>query len=105
METAQHSQKLTYPAYKLLDAQSEIGYEFEAGHVVAMAGGTLNHNTLTGNIQAVMKPQLRQQSCRVFTENVKLEVLKGTSYRYPDVVVACHPFDLRGIINLFISHD
>ena len=30
------------------------------------------------------------------TENVRVEVLKDDSYRYPDVVVACHPFDLRG---------
>lgn len=97
METApEQSLKLTYPEYKTLDESSETRFEFDAGQVYAMAGGTVNHNTLVGNVQGILKPQIRKQGCRTFTENVKVEVLKGTSYRYPDVVVACHPFDLRG---------
>jgi len=96
METAQQPILLTYSAYKTLEEASETRFEFEAGQVYAMAGGTLNHNTLVGNIQAALRPPLRSQSCRVFTENVKVEVAKNQAYRYPDVVVACHPFDLRG---------
>ncbi len=97
MEIAgQQSLRLTYTEYKTLDEASETRFEFDAGQVYAMAGGTINHNTLVGNVQGALKPQLRQQNCRAFTENVKVEVLKSSSYRYPDVVVACHPFDLRG---------
>ena len=96
METAQQPFFLTYPEYKKLEESSETRFEFETGQVYAMAGGTLNHNTLIGNLQTVLRPSLKSQNCRVFTENVKVEVSKNEAYRYPDVVVACHPFDLRG---------
>ena len=96
METQQFGTNLSYSDYATLEAQSETRYEYESGQVYAMAGGTLNHNTIAGNFLTNLKPQLKQNGCRVFTENVKVEVIKGTSYRYPDVVIACHPFDLRG---------
>ena len=96
METAQQPFFLTYPEYKKLEESSETRFEFETGQVYAMAGGTLNHNTLIGNLQTVLRPSLKSQNCRVFTENVKVEVSKNEAYRYPDVVAACHPFDLRG---------
>ena len=96
METAGQSRKVTYPEYETLEAQSEVRHEFEAGQVFAMAGGTLNHNRLSRRLANLLEAHTALKKCWVFTENVKVEVLKGTSYRYPDVVVACHPFDLRG---------
>lgn len=96
METQQLGTNLSYPEYLTLEAQNETRYEYESGRVFAMAGGTLNHNTITGNFLSNLKPQLKQKSCKVFTENVRVEAVRDLSYRYPDVVVACHPFDLRG---------
>lgn len=96
METQQLETNFSYLEYLTLEAQSETRYEYESGRVFAMAGGTLNHNRLIGNIFTGLKPQSKKAGCWVLTENVKVEVLKNTLYRYPDVVVACHPFDLRG---------
>lgn len=96
METQQFGTKFSYLEYLTLEAQSETRYEYESGRVFAMVGGTLNHNTITGNFLTSLKSQLKQKSCRVFTENVRVEAVRDLSYRYPDVVVACHPLDLRG---------
>lgn len=96
MEPTTQNRHLTYPEYEALEQQSELRYEYEAGQVYAMAGGTLNHNGITGNVYSGLKGQVRGKSCKVYFSDVKVEVLKQISYRYPDVVVACHPFDLRG---------
>lgn len=87
---------LSFDEYTALDEQSEFRHEYENGHVVAMAGGTLNHNRLIRRVANLLEGQASFKKCWILTENVKVEVLKGDSYRYPDVVVACHPFDLRG---------
>lgn len=87
---------LSLDEYTALDEQSELRHEYENGLVVAMAGGTLNHNRFTRRVANLLEGQPSFKRCWVLTENVKVEVLKGTSYRYPDVVVTCHPFDLRG---------
>lgn len=79
-----------------MEKQSEIRHEFDAGQVYAMAGGTVNHNLLAGNIFIDLKGQLRQSGCKSFIENMKVEAVRDLSYRYPDVLVACHPFDIRG---------
>jgi Uma2 family endonuclease len=96
METQQLGTNLSYSDYLTMEAQNETRFEYESGRVFAMAGGTLNHNIITGNFLTGLKPQLKQKGCRVFTENVRVEAARDLSYRYPDVVVACHPFDLRG---------
>lgn len=96
METTAITHRLTYPEYEALEAQSDIRHEFEDGQVLAMAGGTLNHNRLIRRVANSLEGQASLKRCWVLTENVRVEVSKGSSYRYPDVVLACHPFDLRG---------
>jgi Uma2 family endonuclease len=97
METDQPvKRKLSFDEYTTLDEQSELRHEYEAGLVYAMAGGTLNHNRLTRRLANLLEGVPSMRKCWVLTENVKVEIIRDLSYRYPDVVVACHPFDLRG---------
>jgi Uma2 family endonuclease len=96
MEPIQTDRKLTFEEYEKLELESELRYEFDAGQVYAMAGGTVNHSLIGGNIFGDLKGQLKKSNCKVFAGNMKVSAVHELSYRYPDVLVACHPFDLRG---------
>ena len=86
---------LTVDEYLLREEQSEVRHEFYNGEVYAMAGGTITHNLLIDNVKDLLKKQLRPRGCRVFSENVKVEVIRGIYLPYPDIVATCHPFDQR----------
>lgn len=88
--------KLTVSEYLKLEETNEVRHEFRDGRVYAMAGGTVNHNRLTRRVASLFDAQPSLKRCGVFSENMKVEVVRGVYLPYPDVVVACHPFDLRG---------
>lgn len=88
--------KLTVEDYLKFEETSDVRHEFRDGQVYAMAGGTVNHNLLVDNVKDGLKAGIKGRGCRVFSENMKVEAVRGVYMPYPDVVVACHPFDLRG---------
>ncbi|MES2734197.1 MAG: Uma2 family endonuclease [Bacteroidota bacterium] len=87
-------QRLTLQEYEALEAQAtDIRYEFFEGIVYAMAGATTVHNQIVGNAAYHLRDFYRPKGCRVFIESVKLEVLEGKRYVYPDVLVSCNQRD------------
>ena len=68
-------------------------YDFYNGEVFAMSGGTDMHNTVTGNIFSALKSHLAGTPCRVFINDVRLEVATNAHYTYPDVFVTCDERD------------
>lgn len=70
-------------------------HEFVAGEVFAMVGAQRVHVTIAGNCFARLKDHLRGGPCRAFTADMKLEVETADAIFYPDVLVTCHPDDLR----------
>ena len=60
-----------------------------------MAGTTIVHADICGNIYAALHAQLRGKPCRPYTTEIKLKVraLSEENYYYPDVMVACDPAD------------
>lgn len=83
----------TFEQYLSLEGESEVRYEFYYGEVFAMAGGTMQHNLIAQNLTVALRA-LRNRGCRVFTENVKLEVAAERYYVYPDVMLTCTLDDL-----------
>ena len=88
--------KLTVEEYLQREEKSEVRHEFFDGDVYAMAGGTVNRNILIDTVKDILKNQVKQRGCRVFTENMNVDVQAGMYMPYPDIVLTCHPFDLRG---------
>jgi Uma2 family endonuclease len=68
-------------------------YDFYNGEVFAMSGGTDSHNTITGNVFSALKSHLTGTPCRVFINDVRLEVARNSHYTYPDVFVTCDERD------------
>jgi Uma2 family endonuclease len=67
--------------------QQEERWEFDGHGPVAMVGGTLRHNIISGNLDAAFRRQLRAP-CRAYRETLRFRTSRGT-IRYPDLVVVC----------------
>jgi Putative restriction endonuclease len=66
-------------------------HDFYLGKVFAMAGASDAHNTTALNIAAALKAHLRGGPCRVYMSDMRLELVPGDHYVYPDVMVVCDP--------------
>jgi len=85
----------TFEEYTHLDEESEIRSEYYYGEVFAMAGATRNHNLITLNTGTLLRPQARQNGCQAFVSDMKLELVKGSFYVYPDVLYTCNEADKK----------
>lgn len=70
---------------------SDQKHEYLAGVIYAMAGASLEHDLLAGNIYSELRQQLRQPGCNVFSSDVKTRIRRNAAefYYYPDVTVDC----------------
>jgi len=70
-------------------------HEFVAGEVFAMVGARRVHVAISLNLAAKLKEHLRGGPCRAFMADIKLEVKAADAVFYPDVLVTCHPDNLK----------
>ncbi len=77
------------------DESQTLRHEYFQGEVFAMAGGSDNHATVIGNVFVPLRAHLKGTPCRVFMQDVKLNVEKANSYFYPDVFVTCSERDAQ----------
>ena len=66
-------------------------HEYRDGKLLALAGGTLNHGKICGNVYAETRAKLREKGadCMPFNSDVKLHIKKANAYVYPDTMVVC----------------
>ncbi|MCB9288615.1 MAG: Uma2 family endonuclease [Lewinellaceae bacterium] len=83
--------KLTVEEYIQQERESGARYEYHDGTIYALAGGTLNHGKLCGNIYAELRNNLKAKTsnCKAYTGEIKLYIEKKNSYVYPDSMVIC----------------
>jgi Uma2 family endonuclease len=79
--------------YFAWEAQQLEKHELIDGHVYAMTGGTQNHSAIQLNIAASVKAHLRRGGCRVFSSDLKVNILDTANYLYPDLSVTCDDRD------------
>lgn len=80
--------------YFNIDNEGKKRYEYFFGEVLAMAGGTLNHNRIAMNIALALRTQMKGNNCDTFVNDVRVEIVKNEMYVYPDVVLSCDANDL-----------
>lgn len=80
---------LTFDAYLARERQADTRHEFLNGEAVAMAGASLRHNEIVGNVFATLRRQLRPRGCGVFTSDLRVWIPAEERGVYPDVVVVC----------------
>jgi len=81
--------------YFALERTSEVRHEYIDGEVFAMAGASIPHNLIKGNLIAALRAEARKRGCRVLDENVRLAVEEAEFYTYPDVLLTCEAADKR----------
>jgi Uma2 family endonuclease len=98
----QYPQKMTAEEYLEWEAKQEFRHEYVDGEIIAMTGGSLPHNDIALNFYRALYPHVRQGGCRVNVSDAKVQARKNSRYFYPDVVISCHPDDLKS--REFILH-
>jgi Uma2 family endonuclease len=75
------------------DATQTERHEYVNGEVFAMAGGEDRHASVSGNLFAALHGHLKGSRCRVYMNDVKLQVAAANAFFYPDVFVTCSERD------------
>jgi Uma2 family endonuclease len=79
--------------YLALDRDSiDTRYEYIDGYAYMMAGGTLDHSTISINIIGQLRDRLRGGTCRVYNSDARV-CLPASRYVYPDITVSCDERD------------
>ncbi|MEL6499911.1 MAG: Uma2 family endonuclease [Cyanobacteria bacterium J06623_1] len=85
----QEKQRTDYSTteYLALSEESEVRHEYIAGKIIAMTGGTPNHNDIAGNFYTFLKLALRGKGYKVFMTDLRLWIPQFSIYTYPDLMV------------------
>lgn len=81
--------KYTPEEYLALEEKAEFRSEYDNGEIVAMAGGSLNHQQITANLTVFLDTKIRKKGCRVLPSEMKIWVESNNKFYYPDVTVIC----------------
>jgi Uma2 family endonuclease len=86
----QAAKRLYTPAeYLAMEEAADYKSEFYQGEIFAVAGGSSDHNVITGNIHTALNTALAAKPSRVYVNDMRLLVKRNGLYTYPDVMVAC----------------
>src|SRR5262245_42509893 len=80
--------------YFALEEQAAYKSEYRQGEIIAMAGGSLNHNRIAKNTCFAIDEALMGKPCESFLGDVRLWIAKKELYTYPDIMVVCGPVEL-----------
>jgi Uma2 family endonuclease len=67
---------------------SEVKHELIDGQVYAMAGASINHQRICGNLFREFGVHVRGTACEVLSSDMQVNV--GECFYYPDVMVVCN---------------
>lgn len=87
--------------FQLEESAQDQRYEYIDGLVTMMAGGTLDHATISANVISLLRGALRGSPCRTFTSDARVR-LSETRFVYPDVTVSCDERD-RGQVKTLVA--
>ena len=75
--------------YLVLERKSDVRSEYLDGDMVAMSGGSREHNLIVTNVVTEISTQLKGRPCEVYANDMRVKVSATGLYTYPDVVVVC----------------
>ena len=78
----------TVEEYFAHEERADDRSEYYRGEIFAMAGGSLNHNQIVGNLYTALRRGI-DQSCRVCATDLRLFTKGDQFFTYPDIMVIC----------------
>ncbi len=82
---------ITVTEYFEIEQKVDQKYEYHNGQIFALAGGSLNHGWICGNIFFELESKLKakNKNCRTANSEIKLFIESENTYLYPDAMVIC----------------
>ncbi|MGV6809941.1 MAG: Uma2 family endonuclease [bacterium] len=80
---------LTKAEYFALEEKLGQKFEYVAGEVFAMAGGSITHALICKNTTTALDKAYWDKPCMVLGSDAKLQISSAESYFYPDAMVLC----------------
>ena len=81
--------RATYAEYLAVANDSPVKYEFIAGEIVAMSGGTITHGRLIGRASDLINRALDGKPCIVLPSDLRVRIRSAERATYPDLHVVC----------------
>lgn len=96
--------RATYAEYVAIANESSVKYEYVAGDIVAMAGGSVAHARLISRLSAILDRALDGKPCIVLPSDMRVRIRAADRATYPDLFVVCgeperDPDDDHALIN------
>lgn len=93
VERSTHYERMSFEAYlTLVEQDPEHAYEYLAGRVYIMTGGSPDHTIIGSNLNGLLQTLLRGRRCIVYNSDAYVQL--SEQYRVcPDVTVSCDPRD------------
>ena len=82
--------------YLELEREAEFKSEYIDGYVVAMVGASEPHNLIVTNTVRELGTQLKGRDCRVYSNDMRVDLREQKLFAYPDLVVVCGEPALSG---------
>lgn len=82
-------QKMSLEEYFEFDRNAEGNFEYFDGEIFEMSGVSPNHATIEVNLITKLNQPALNRKCQIFPANLRIKVPALTTYRYPDLSVAC----------------
>lgn len=64
-------------------------HEYYRGEIFAMAGATIEHNILFGNLFGELTNKLKGKNCKPFGSDLRVHIPSNSLFTYPDITVIC----------------
>ena len=84
---AKEKRYYTPEEYLELETAAEYRSEYIDGQIFPMAGGSLNHNLISGNFHAKLNYAFREKPYYAFMSDIRLWISDYQLYTYPDVMI------------------
>ncbi len=82
--------RYTPEEYLTREREAEYKSEYLDGHIYAMAGASMEHNTISANVARLVGNSFVGRPCRVFSSDMRVQVQDmDFFYTYPDIVAVC----------------
>jgi len=80
---------MTPEEYLRFERASKEKHEYFKGRVTALAGASLGHNRIVGNLIRAVGNRLMGKPCEILPSDIRVKTPSGGSYMYPDAVIVC----------------
>jgi Uma2 family endonuclease len=75
--------------YLALEELADTKSEYYKGQIFAMSGGSINHNRIGSNVNALLNVGLENTPCEAFNSDLRIYIKAHDLFTYPDVSVLC----------------